>query len=129
MALVRGEYWLKRAGRERSRERWESRDRLKTTRFKYLLKQLDGSGLLDIIRQVVPQTLTSYHERTHCVRGCTRAHARVHACVLYVHACMCVCVFACVCMCVCVYEYSCIYVCICVRPCVLFFIIHKTRTF
>ena len=68
----------------------------------YLLKELDGSNLLDSVRQVVPQTLASNHKTTLCVCGCTRAHARVHACVF---VCMRVCVCVClrVCLCVCVY--------------------------
>ena len=39
----------------------------KYKRFKYLLKQLDGSSLFDIVRQVVPHTPTSDHEKTLCV--------------------------------------------------------------
>ena len=94
--------------------------------FNYLLIQLDESSLLNSVRQVVPQTLASYHERTLCVCGCTRARMRVSLC-----ACVYVCVCVCVCMCVYIYIYecSCIYVCICVRAWVSFFIIHKTRAF
>ena len=48
----------------------------KYERFKYLLKQLDGSSLLDIVRQVVPQTRTSDHEK-HCVCVCVGVCAHV----------------------------------------------------
>ena len=76
----------------------------KYDRFKYLLKELDGSSLIDSVRQVVPQTLASYHERTLCVCGWVHASACSRACVcLCVHACLCVCVFACVYVCVYVY--------------------------
>ena len=88
----------------------------KYDRFKYLLKQLDESNLLNIVRQVVPQTLTSYHERILCVCVGTPAHARMHACVF---VCMRICVYVCVYTC----AYDCM--CVCVRECILFFIIYK----
>ena len=44
----------------------------KYVRFKSLLKQLDGSSLLDIVRQVVPQTRISDHERTFTEQNCHR---------------------------------------------------------
>ena len=78
----------------------------KYERFKYLLKQLDGSGLLDIIRQVVSQTLASYHERTLCVCGCKREQACVLACVF---VCMRICV--CVCVYMSVHAFKFVYVC------------------
>ena len=67
--------------------------------FKYLLKKLDESNLINSVRQVVPQTLTSYHERILCVCVGTPAHARMHACVF---VCMRMCVY--VCMYTCAYE-------------------------
>ena len=81
----------------------------KYERFKYLLKQLDGSSLLDIVRQMASLTRTSDRERR--LFGCV--HARGYVC-LYVLVCMPVC--DCVRMCVCV--------CARVRFC-FYFIIHK----
>ena len=87
----------------------------KYERFKYLLKQLDGSSLLDIVRQVVPQTRISDHERTLCVfvLVCARTCANVCMCVTP-FVCMCLCVLACLCLCACV----CMFACVCVRMCV-----------
>ena len=99
--------------------------------FMYLLKQLDGSSLLNIVRQMLPLTRTSDRERTLCVGVCT--HVRMCVC-LYVlvycvwvcsRTCVCVCLYVLVCMCVCVCD--CVRMCVCVCVCAFcfYFIIHK----
>ena len=40
--------------------------------FKSLLEQLDGYGLLDVVRQVVPQTRASDCKRTFANQNCLR---------------------------------------------------------
>ena len=83
----------------------------KYERFMYLLKQLDGSSLLDIVRQMLPLTRTSDRERTLCVCVCVGVCKHVRMCVS-----ICDCVYVCM--------IACIRVCVC--ACVLFyFIIHK----
>ena len=44
----------------------------KWVHFKSLLKQLDRSGLLDIVRQVIPQTRASDRERMFTEQNCLR---------------------------------------------------------
>ena len=93
-------------------------DRLtKYERFMYLLKQVDGSSLLDIVRQVVPQTPATDSERTLCVCVCVGVCTHVCICVCvswFVCVCMYVCVFACVCVrvCVCLHMFVCVCVCL-----------------
>ena len=95
------------------RKSWYFERLTKNGRFKYLLKQLDGSSLLDIVRQVVPSTRASDRERTLCVCVCVGvyAHVRVGVCVSWS---VCICLRACVCMfpCVCVRMCVCAYACI-----------------
>ena len=103
----------------------------KWMRFKSLLKQLNGSSILDIVRQVVPQTRVSDRERTFseqnrvrrgrndkatgtrvCICVCMRMCARACLCVnwyvcvcecAHVSGCVCVCVCVCICLCECMY--------------------------
>ena len=77
--------------------------------FKYLLKQLDESSLLDIVRQVVPHTRASDHKLCVCLCGCVRARAHICVCV-WVGLYVCVCVYVCFRECVCVRG---VYVCVC----------------
>ena len=92
----------------------------KYDRFKYLLKQLDGSSLLDSVRQVVPQTLASYHERTLCV--CVGTRERTRACM---GVSLCACVYVCVCLRVCV----CVYVCMSVHAFVFVYVCARAFCF
>ena len=91
----------------------------KYERFKYLLKQLDGSSLLEIVQQMVPQTRASDRERTLCVFVWMCACTCTYVCVSKL-VCMCVClrVFFCVCVYVCVCVCLCAYVCVCERACI-----------
>ena len=73
--------------------------------FKYLLKQLDGSSLLDIVRQMPKLTRTSDRERTLCVCVCVCVSVRM---------CMSLCACVYVCVCVCVWLRACVCVCACV---------------
>ena len=82
----------------------------KYERFKYLLKQLDGSSLLDIVRQVVSQTMASDRERTLCVCVYVGVCAHVRVCVFEL-----VCMYVCVHMCVFTCMYLCTFVCVCLR--------------
>ena len=85
--------------------------------FKYVLKQLDGSSLLDIVRQVVLQTRASDRERTVCVCVCLCECMRARARRVCVGELVCMYVYVCVSSRVCCVR-VCMCVCICVRMCV-----------
>ena len=95
----------------------------KYERFKYLLKQLDGSSLVEIGWQVVPQTLTSDPKELFvfvwvCARTCACVCVGLYVCVwVLAFLFVCVCMFACVCVRMCLCAHACLFMALCARVC------------